>query len=82
MEMVGYYDGMLVAIPAAMIAGVVASMYSFIGIQQGLAGGCLVATVILYEMLFRNPPAEPTPSTTAATVFVAIGWLLTAIASI
>jgi hypothetical protein len=77
--MLNYYDQILIAIAAVMIAGVVASVHPLIEIDQGLAGGSLVATLFLYEILFRNPPTEPTTSATAASVVVGISWLLTLI---
>ena len=80
--MLDYYDQMLIAIAAVMIAGATVSIHPLIGIYQGLAGGSLVATLFLYEILFRHPPIEPTTSTTAALVIVGIGWLLTLILSL
>jgi hypothetical protein len=77
--MLDYYDRMLLAIAAVMIAGAVVSMHPLIGFHQGLAAGSLVATLFLYEILFRDPPTEPTTSTTAASAVVGISWLLTLI---
>jgi hypothetical protein len=80
--MLDYYDQMLIAIAAVMLAGVAASVHPLIEIHQGLAGGSLVATLFLYEILFRNPPTEPTTSTTAAPAVVGSSWLLTLILSL
>lgn len=74
--MVDYYDQLLVAIIAVIAAGAAASLHPSIELHQGLAGGSLVSTVFLYELLFRNPPVDPTRTTTAAAA-VGAGWLLT-----
>ncbi|ESS03614.1 MAG: hypothetical protein A07HR67_02012 [uncultured archaeon A07HR67] len=75
--MLDYYDTVLLAIAAVMIAATAVSVHPLIAMYEGLAAGSLVATVFLYEILFRKPPTEPTTSTTAASVVVGIGWLLT-----
>lgn len=75
--MVDYYDLILIAISAALVAGGAVSLVLPIGFYQGLAAGSLISTLLLFEVLFRNPPTEPTPSTTAASVVVGVGWLLT-----
>lgn len=80
--MLTYYDQILLAIAAMMIAGVAVSSHPLVAIHQGLAGGSLAATLLLYEILLRNPPTEPTTSTTAASVAVGISWLLTLILSL
>lgn len=76
---IDYYDKFLIAIAAVMVAGVVASTHPSIAVHQGLAGGSIVSTLFLYEILFRNPPTEPTQSTTTASAVVGVGWLLTII---
>jgi hypothetical protein len=77
--MLDYHDQILLAIAAAIIAGGAVSVHPLIEIHQGLAGGSLVATLFLYEAMFRNPPTEPTTSTTAAPAVVGTSWLLTLI---
>lgn len=77
--MADYYDRFLIAIAAVMIGGAAVSLHPSITLHQGLAGGSLVATVFLYEITFRNPPVEPTRSTTAASVVVGFGWALTVV---
>lgn len=77
--MVDYYDQILIAIAAVMIAGAAASIHPSVALQQGLAGGSLVSTILLYDILFRNPPTEPTRSTTTASVVVGVGWFLTVV---
>lgn len=80
--MVDYYDQFLIAIAAFIIAGAVASLHPAIALHQGLAAGSIVSTILLYEVLFRNPPVEPDRSTTMASVVVGIGWLLTVVLSL
>ena len=75
--MVGYYDKILAALTATVLAGAVASTHPAVELHQGLAGGSLVSTVFLYEMLFRNPPTEPSAHPTAGTLVVGAGWALT-----
>jgi hypothetical protein len=78
--MASYYDRLLLAIAAVMLAGAAVSLHPSIAFHQGLAGGSLASTLFLYEALFRHPPTEPTHSTTVATVVVAAGWLATIVA--
>lgn len=80
--MLDYYDWFLIAIAAMMIAGTAVSIHPSVALYQGLAGGSLVSTLFLYEILFRNPPTDPTKSTTAASVAVGVGWLLTVVLSL
>ncbi|WP_280588355.1 hypothetical protein [Halorubrum sp. Boch-26] len=77
--MVSYYDWLLGAIAAAMIVGAAAGVHPAVALHQGLASGSLVSTLILYEVLFRNPPTEPTGSPTVASAVVGVGWLLTVV---
>ena len=80
--MFDYYDRFLIAIAAVMVAGAAASIHPAVALYQGLAGGSLVSTLFLYEILFRNPPTEPSTSTTVASVVVGVGWLLTVVLSL
>lgn len=80
--MLDYYDQILLAIAAVLIAGAAVSVHPLIETHQGLAGGSLAATPFLYEILVRNLPEEPTASTTAASVGVGISWLLALILSL
>jgi hypothetical protein len=75
--MLDYYDQILVAIAVVMLAGVAASLSTSLALYEGLAGVSLISTFLLYEILFRNPPTDPTTSTTTASVVVGVGWLLT-----
>jgi hypothetical protein len=77
--MVDYYDHVLVAIGAVLLAGAAVSLHPSVALHEGLAGGSLTSTLFLYELLFRNPPTEPTHSTTAAAIAVGVGWVLTVV---
>jgi hypothetical protein len=77
--MASYYDWLLAAIAAAILVGAATSVHPAVAVHQGLAGGSLVSTLILYEILFRNPPTEPTRSSTVASVVVGSGWLFTVV---
>ncbi len=77
--MVGYYDKVLAALTAVIAAGAVVSVHPSVEFHQGLAAGSLVSTILLYEMLFRNPPTEPSPHPTAGTLVVGGSWALTVV---
>jgi hypothetical protein len=77
-----YYDTVLAAILLLLVLGVTVSIHPAVAFHQGLAGGSLATTVLLYEVLFRNPPVEPTRSTTAASALVGGGWILALLASL
>jgi hypothetical protein len=74
--MVDHYDRVLAGILLLLVAGGVASLHPAVAAYQGLAAGSLAAMLLLYDVIVRNPPVEPTHSTTAAPVAVGIGWLL------
>lgn len=69
---IGYYEQLLAAMGASLVAGVAVSVHPAVAVYQGVAGGSLPATLFLYEALFRNPPTSPTAAQTAGVV----GWHL------
>lgn len=75
--MVDRYTRALVLIPVVLALGAAASVHPLVAFHQGLAGGSLLATLLLYDALFRNPPVEPTVRDGIATALVGVGWLLT-----
>lgn len=77
--MVSYYDKVLVALTAAIVAGAATSIHPSVALHQGLAGGSLVSTIFLYEAVFRNPPTEPSRHATVGGIIVGGSWLLTAV---
>ena len=77
--MIDYYDTLLVGIAAVMLAGGAATAHPAVAVYQGLGTASIVATLILVEMLFRNPPTEPDLANAAASGIVGVGWLLTVV---
>ena len=54
--MLDYYERLLVAIAGSVTLGAVVGLSPVVEFSHGVAAGSLVATVFLYEALFRNPP--------------------------
>lgn len=50
------YDYVLAALPAPVVAGVVAGYVSSLSVVGGLAAGSVVAFVVVAHLLFVNPP--------------------------
>jgi hypothetical protein len=75
--MADYYDAILAPIAVAVVTGAVVSVHPAIVPYQGLAGGGVIATVLLCEILFRNPPTEPARVPTLGSLLVSACWLLT-----
>ncbi|WIV67645.1 hypothetical protein [Natrialbaceae archaeon AArc-T1-2] len=73
--MFGYYERLLVAMAGSILLGVAASFHPVVELYQGAGTGALVATVFLYEALFRNPPLPPTDPRVAAGTAVWHGCL-------
>ena len=77
-----YYDKILIAIPMAIAAGVFASAHPAVALAQGIAGGSVVGILLVFDLLFRNPPDVPTPVPVAAmivlgsTLSLSIWWYL------
>lgn len=74
--MVESYDLYLLAIPGVMIAGALTSLHPSVVLHQGLAVGSVIASLMLVEVLYRNPPVDPTRSRSAMAA-VAVGWVTT-----
>ncbi|CAI48120.1 uncharacterized protein NP_0058A [Natronomonas pharaonis DSM 2160] len=75
--MAGYYEQLLGAILASLLMGALASLHAAVTLHEGLVGGSLVATLFLYEALFRNPPVSPRkPAVASAAFFWHLGLLL------
>ena len=75
-RMVDYYDKLLVAIPSVVLAGATAGLYGPVTVYQGLAAGSLLATLVLFEMLYRSPPTERRARVSGVAT-VGLSWLLT-----
>lgn len=66
-----YYDKVLAAIAVSLSGGAVVGVISSYPFQAGLLAGALVATVWIYDAMFRNPP---TPSLSTQAKFAAVVW--------
>ncbi|MCY4730756.1 hypothetical protein KY092_09325 [Natronomonas gomsonensis] len=75
--MLDRYEWVLVGIPVALLAGAVVSLHPSVALPHGLAGGSLLASALLYDALFRNPPIDPGAAEVAVTAGVGVGWALT-----
>jgi uncharacterized protein YneF (UPF0154 family) len=71
--MADYYDWVLAGILGSVLAGVAASAVMGLGLRAGLFAGALVATLFLYDAMFRNPPL---PRTDLTMVVPVIAWHL------
>lgn len=80
--MLDYYDKMLVAIVAVIAVGGATSLHPAVAIHEGLGAGSLLSTLLLYEVLFRNPPTEAARSRVAPSAVVMVGWLGTILAAL
>jgi len=64
-----YYDRILVAIGVSLGGGVLGGVLTDLDLRVGALAGALVATVFVYDALFRNPPqAGHAPRTKVAAV--------------
>ncbi|SEH15982.1 hypothetical protein SAMN04487967_2352 [Natronorubrum sediminis] len=66
-----YYDKLLLAIAGSLALGVAIGVVTSVAISTGVAGGSVVATVFVYEAMFRNPPS---PVTSAQVKVAAVVW--------
>jgi len=68
--MVDYYDAILVAIVGCILGGLALSLVTGIGVQAGVFAGTLVATLFVYDAIFRHPPLPPTEPVLAVPLVV------------
>lgn len=78
---ISYYDGVLIAIAVSLAAGIVVGVVTEFPLQIGLLIGSLVATVFVYDAIFRNPP-RPAPSGGAKVGAIAWHVYLVALLSV
>ena len=69
--MVDYYDRILVAIAGSVLGGIVLGVTTAMPFRVGLFVGTVVATVFVYDAMFRNPPL---PATNPRVATAAIVW--------
>lgn len=80
--MADYYDWILFAIAAILAGGGLLGAVTGVPMRVALAGSVLVATPLVYDALFRNPPLpqESTHRTAAAIAWHALlVWALLAV---
>lgn len=80
--MVEYYDRVIIGIAGSLAGGFLLSTFTPIGLLTGVFLGSLVATMFMYDAMFRNPPLPRTDPRVAmgalvwhvliATLFVAV----------
>lgn len=76
LESLDYYDWLVAAIPVIVALGAAASLHPSVALYQGLAAGSTGATVVVYEMLFRNPPVERTFVDRGAVALWGVVWMV------
>ena len=73
--MVSKYDLSLITMMAAIIAGGLASVSLPVAPHEGLGAWSLLASLVLVDILFRNPPTSPGRSAATPSAVVFVGWL-------
>jgi hypothetical protein len=61
---IAYYDKVLIAIGLCLSLGGLVGLGTGLDVRTGLLAGASVATLFVYDAMFRNPP-KPTPSARA-----------------
>lgn len=77
--MADIYDLYLVGVLGLLCLGGVATLHPAVALRHGLAGASLLASVLIADMLFRNPPTEPSYHVGTSLGLVGAGWALTLI---
>ncbi|MDJ1434567.1 hypothetical protein [Halostagnicola sp. A-GB9-2] len=68
--MLDYYDKIIVGIAGSLLGGFLLSIATALGFQTGLFIGTAVATLFVYDAIFRNPPVPASDPRIAATAIV------------
>lgn len=76
-HMVEYYDLLLGSIVGALTLGLLVGSHPAVAFHVGLGGGSVLASILLFDAIFRNPPTAPTNLGTAAAVLVGLAWFVT-----
>lgn len=77
LDEIDYYDALLAGIIIALGAGASLSMHESIALHHGLAVGSVVATIILFEIIFRNPPVDRSTTQQGLSAIVIATWVIT-----
>lgn len=73
------YDLYLIGVLELLCLDGVTTRHSAVALYHGLRGASLVASVLIADMLFRNPPTEPSLHVGTSLGYVSAGWALTLI---
>ncbi len=70
--MIGFdrYDVILTAIAASLLGGASLGLATALTVRTGIAAGALVATLLIYEAIYRNPPLPPSDARIRAALVV------------
>ncbi|RQG95481.1 hypothetical protein [Natrarchaeobius chitinivorans] len=68
--MVEHYDKVLAGIAGSLLGGVLLGLLTSVSFSAGLFAGTLVATLFVYDAMFRNPPLPPSDPRVAASAIV------------
>jgi hypothetical protein len=79
---VDLYDAYLIVIATVILAGGLTSVHPAVALYQGVGVGSLVATLFLVDVLFRNPPTDPSRSAASPSAIVTVGWLVTVLTAL
>ena len=74
---IDYYDALLAGIIIALGAGASLSIHESVALYHGLAAGSVVATIILFEIIFRNPPVGRSATKQGLSAIVMAAWVIT-----
>jgi hypothetical protein len=68
--MFDYYDKVIAGIAGSILGGMLLGIVTALGMTTGLFAGTLVATLLVYDAMFRNPPLPATDPRVAASIVV------------
>ena len=68
--MLEYYDRILLGIAGSLLGGVLLAVLTSLALHVGIFAGTVVATVFVYDAMFRNPPLPATDPRVAAAAIV------------
>lgn len=66
-----YYDKLLLAIAGSLALGAGIGLLTPVALSTGVAGGSILASVFVYDAMFRSPPV---PRETVHRAMAAIVW--------
>lgn len=65
-----YYDKILIAIAASLGSGFLVGLLTAVELSVAVLVGALIATIFVYDAMFRNPPRPARPRQTKAAAVV------------